>query len=152
MRQNFDPSIWGPHAWFFLETITMAYPDEPDKNDINNTKLFFNSLQYVIPCDKCRNNYKKHLSQFPLTNDVLKNRNTLFKWIVDVHNSVDYKKKKSYDDVFSYYITNYSDDKKKINRKSFFSRELKNSLNVILITFTIIFVHKIYKFIAFRKK
>ena len=29
MRQNFEPKVWGPHAWFFLETVAMGYSTDP---------------------------------------------------------------------------------------------------------------------------
>ena len=52
-------------------------------------KNFLLSLEYVIPCEKCRNSYSEHLKKFPLTDQVLLNRTELFKWIVDVHNLAD---------------------------------------------------------------
>ena len=27
---NLDPKIWGPHYWFFLDTIAMTYPNHPN--------------------------------------------------------------------------------------------------------------------------
>ena len=61
MRQNFEPKIWGNHAWFFLETICMAYPTNPSKSMKSSAKNFFLSLKDLIPCEKCRNNYILHL-------------------------------------------------------------------------------------------
>ncbi len=145
MRQNFEPTIWGPHAWFFLETITMAYPENPDKEDIKNTKMFFNSLQYVIPCEKCRKNYNKHLKLHPLNDNVLKDRSSLFKWIVDVHNSVDYSKKKKYDEDYRFYTNKYSDEpKQEISNNFEFTCKIKNIITVSLIVTFIIVLYKIY--------
>ena len=28
-----DPLIWGPHAWFFLHSITLVYPDNPSEQE-----------------------------------------------------------------------------------------------------------------------
>ena len=33
-----DPTIWGPHFWFFLHTIAMTYPIRP--NDITRKKYY----------------------------------------------------------------------------------------------------------------
>ena len=107
MRQNFEPTIWGPHAWFFLETITMAYSTEPTFQEKKAAEKFFKSLGTMIPCEKCRTNYKKHLKKHPLSEEVLSSRDNLFKWIVDVHNSVDPKKQKTYDETFKYYTNKY---------------------------------------------
>lgn len=81
MNQN----IWGPHAWFFLHTITFNYPEKPKQCDKDRYLRFFTSLQDVIPCKYCRNNYKRHLKEYPIK---LESRYSLSKWLVDVHNSV----------------------------------------------------------------
>ena len=33
-----DPTVWGPHYWFFLHTIAMAYPIRP--NDVTKKKHY----------------------------------------------------------------------------------------------------------------
>jgi len=108
MRQNFEPKVWGPHAWFFLETIAMGYSTDPTYEEKKAAENFFNSLHFMIPCDKCRNNYKKHLKIHPLNEKVLSSRDNLFMWIVDVHNSVDSNNTRSYDDTFKYYMKEFS--------------------------------------------
>jgi len=32
--------IWGPHAWIFLHSISLEYPDNPTNIDKNNMKNF----------------------------------------------------------------------------------------------------------------
>ena len=109
MRKDFNPKIWGPHAWFFLESVTMAYPTKPSFDEKKAAEQFFNSLQFMIPCDKCRNNYKLHLKKYPLTSKILSSRDNLFMWLVDVHNSVNSKKtNRSYDETFQYYNKQYN--------------------------------------------
>ena len=108
MRQNFEPKIWGPHAWFFLETAAMGYSTNPSNEEKKAAENFFNSLHFMIPCEKCRNNYKQHLKSHPLNDKVLSSRDNLFMWIVDIHNSVDPNNTKSYDDTFQYYMKEYS--------------------------------------------
>ena len=56
-----NPKIWGKHAWIFLHSITLAYPNCPTDEEKNNTKNFFISLENILPCYECRRNYKKHL-------------------------------------------------------------------------------------------
>ena len=107
MRQNFDSDIWGPHAWFFLETVCMGYPTDPSYEEKKQAENFFKALQFMIPCEKCRNHYKKHLKKYPLNGEVLSSRDNLFMWIVDIHNSVHKNKQKTYDDTFNYYMDMY---------------------------------------------
>jgi hypothetical protein len=145
MRQSFDPSIWGPHAWFFLETIVMSYPINPSEKQKINFKSFFYMLQFIIPCDKCRVNYLEHLKDYPLTDTVLKNRDNMFTWIVGVHNSVDPNKRRSAKETYDYYINQYSESPKKDNKKEYTcSKRKKNIFIVVMIILFIIIIHKIY--------
>ena len=77
MRLNFNPNIWGPSAWFFIESSILSYPDNPNNIEIENYKNFFNSLQYILPCSKCRHNYSIHIKKYPLTNQILSNKDNL---------------------------------------------------------------------------
>ena len=45
-----------------------------------NYKVYFESVQNVLPCSMCRNNYKKHLREIPIKN-YLKDKNSLYKWV-----------------------------------------------------------------------
>lgn len=83
-----EPSIWGPCAWFFLHTITFAYPSCPTEEDKWNMKQFFESLQPVLPCKKCQLNFSKHFEKHPLTYDILCSKKELIKWLIDIHNDV----------------------------------------------------------------
>ena len=83
-----NPEIWGPRAWFFLHTVALNYPDKPTNEDINDTKLFIKYFGKVIPCDKCKLNFKKHIIELPLTDKVLKDKKTFIKWMVEMHNKV----------------------------------------------------------------
>ena len=48
MRQNLNPNIWGPHAWFFLESIAIGYPDNPTKEEKIKAKNFFLLLESLL--------------------------------------------------------------------------------------------------------
>ena len=102
-----DPKVWGPHGWFFLHAVTLVYPNKPNEEDKTNMKNFISSAGKVLPCFKCRNNFKKHLIKLPLTDEVLLNRENLVKWLIDVHNEVNemiHKPKMSYEDAINIFI------------------------------------------------
>jgi len=82
------PDIWGPHVWKALHLISFAYPNDPTEKQKKTYKSFFETFYGVLPCSICSNNYKKHLEEIPLTNDVMKNRDSLVKWVIDIHNLV----------------------------------------------------------------
>ena len=60
-----DPKIWGPYFWFTLHTITLSYPDKPSYEKKRQYNDFFIGIQNVIPCPKCQEHYKNHLSLIP---------------------------------------------------------------------------------------
>ena len=106
MRQDFEPTIWGPKAWFFIGTIILSYPDNPTLNDKTTFKNFFNSLAYILPCRKCRYNYKNHIKSYPLNDKILNNKNNLIDWIVKIHN-LSMGKKITKKSMLNYYINQY---------------------------------------------
>lgn len=89
-----EPKIWGPHAWVFLHSITLTYPINPTNKQKSDYRTFFLTLQHVLPCYKCRVNYVNHLKKFPITESVLKTRQTLVNWLIDVHNEINIEKGK----------------------------------------------------------
>lgn len=105
-----NPAVWGKSAWIFLHSITMAYPVCPTELDQYNMKNFFISLQNILPCPTCKENYIKHLNELPLTKSKLASKESLIKWLIDFHNLVNRdngKKQLSYDDVQNIYSELY---------------------------------------------
>ena len=110
------PDIWGKHAWNFLHLVTMAYPENPTQYDKEKYHNFFDSIKYILPCEKCRNNMGSHLKKYPLTETVLSSRKMLVKWLIDLHNVVNYytgKDMLSYNEALSEMkkLTNPTNDK-----------------------------------------
>lgn len=109
-----DPKIWGPHAWIFLHSITFNYPINPTKDEINKHYNFFNSLEFVLPCETCRIHYKQNLKEYPLTKKILSTRDNLVKWLIKIHNNINKlnnKKSLTYEDVVDHYNNLYDDNK-----------------------------------------
>lgn len=82
-----DNKIWGPNFWFTLHTVTLGYPDNPTYVDKRRFNDFFVSVQYILPCPKCREHYSNHLSNFPISVS-LDNKESLVKWLFNLHNQV----------------------------------------------------------------
>ena len=76
-----DPKVWGPHAWFFLHSITLAYPKNPTDKDKIKYRNCFQLIAEVLPCDQCRQHFIKALSDTPLDDNVMSKRSHLVKWI-----------------------------------------------------------------------
>lgn len=82
------PATWGPYGWKFIHFVTLGYPHNPNIEQKQNYKNFFTSLGNVLPCSVCSNNYKNNLSELPLTDNILDDRDKLIKWAIDIHNMV----------------------------------------------------------------
>lgn len=85
---NISPSIWGESSWKFLHCITLGYPENPDEETKQAALNFFPSLGYLLPCIKCRNNFKKHMDVHPLNMEIVSDKSKLINWLLDVHNEV----------------------------------------------------------------
>jgi len=110
MTNSIKPAIWGPHGWKFLHYVSMGYPVNPSYEDKLNYKNFYHSLQHVLPCEKCAQNYKQNLVKLPIDNH-LENRDSLVKWVIDIHNKVNNelgKDKVEYEEALSLYTNEES--------------------------------------------
>ena len=137
-----EPKIWGPKLWFIIHTIALNYPDNPTYDQKRIHEDFFNSLVFLIPCEKCRIHYRQHINNNPVVNH-LTDSNTLFKYTIDLHNEVNKtlnKKQYSYEEAVKFYKMEYGDIPKGnsyLNKKTFIG------ITVSIILFAIGFL--IYK-------
>jgi hypothetical protein len=80
--------IWGPTLWHTLHIMSFNYPIKPTTQQKEYYYNFFISLEHVLPCKYCRDNYKKHLEKLPLNASKLKNRESFSKWLFEIHELV----------------------------------------------------------------
>ena len=145
-----DSKIWGPYFWFTLHTVTLAYPDKPNYQDKRHYHDFFLSLQNVLPCLTCRQHYKQHLQEFPVSSH-LDNRESLVKWCFILHNKVNLSLGK---DEFTY--DEFRDKYKKIYAPTIIQKVINNEninkykkykviLLIILLSGVIGIIYKFYR-------
>jgi len=136
--KNIDPNLWGPSLWTFLHYLTLAYPDNPTEEEQERMYDFLASLQIVIPCQKCRINFKSYLNE--MNSDVLSTKNTLVRWLFNVHNLVNKNTGKpqfSYDDFIKKYsqmkineeIKVESKDESNEKIKEYFDNKMSNGMS-----------------------
>jgi FAD-linked sulfhydryl oxidase len=82
---HFDPTIWGPHYWFFLHTVAETYPDSP--NEITKRKYYdlIQNMPLFIPISEMGNRFSHYLDKYPVT-PYLDNRDSFIRWVVFIHN------------------------------------------------------------------
>lgn len=148
MNQN----IWGPKLWFFLHSLTLNYPVKPEECDKKKIIDFFTSLENILPCKYCRQNYKRNLVEFPIRANSKKD---LFEWLVDLHNEVnglEGKKTYSYKEILKIYENEYD---KKFDLQEDFSKNdrqlCKNNMSDYIPLF-LIFIFAIISYLYFYGK
>lgn len=82
---------WGPAAWKFLHTATFAYGNAEGivtDEDKHAARSLFESLRFMLPCKNCCSHYCDALEKRPLSEHVLRSKDSLSRWFVEIHNDV----------------------------------------------------------------
>lgn len=80
-----DPRIWGRSMWRSLLNIVKGAPETLSAKQRRSYELFFTSLGDILPCERCKVNYKKHLAELPPITD---SRKQMLAWLHAIHNKV----------------------------------------------------------------
>lgn len=85
-----NPSVWGKYQWTSIHFSALGYPKKPSIETKNAFRMYFNEiLPEILPCEGCRKHLRHTLkNELPITDKDLQNKDTLFKWTVDLHNIV----------------------------------------------------------------
>ena len=94
MKLKMPPEVWGPFFWHTIHIVALGYPEKPTYAHKKAVKEFFESLQYLIPCEVCRTHYTQNLTVMPITPH-LDRRQDLFKWTIELHNRVNQQLQKA---------------------------------------------------------
>jgi hypothetical protein len=68
--------------------MSFNYPVAPTEEQRRNYKIFFDSLENVLPCRHCRENLSKNMTATDYGEHVFKDRATLSKWVYELHEHV----------------------------------------------------------------
>lgn len=86
--RGISPKYWGPCGWAMIHYIALGYPKHPTNAHKQQYTAFFETLGNVLPCLKCRNNFRRHLTHAPPTAALAEGKDALFAWTVRLHNIV----------------------------------------------------------------
>jgi hypothetical protein len=109
---SLDPTIWGPHYWFFLHTIALTYPIRP--NEVSKKKHYelIQNLPLFIPVESIAGEFSKLLEQYPIL-PYLDSRDAFVRWIHFIHNKINEKLEKPKISMNDFYIRYYEEYKPK---------------------------------------
>ena len=145
-----DSTVWGPHLWFYLHTISFNYPEKPLQEEKNNYYNFFYSLTKTLPCIFCRNHYTEFFNQNPIRPHLDTTKNLIL-WVLKCHNNVNKLHNKpewTFEQLDAYYkkkyieepIEQYTNNNNNNNNKECPFNKYKLSISVSLIIIIVLIV------------
>jgi len=107
-----DPTVWGPHMWFFLHTISMSYPARPNSVTKKKYYEFIQNLPMFIPVEHMSGEFTKLLNDYPVQ-PYLDKRDTFIRWVWFIHNKINQKLEKPQITLSEFYKKYYEEYKSK---------------------------------------
>jgi hypothetical protein len=107
-----DPSVWGPHYWFFLHTLAMTYPHHPNAVTKKKYYEFIQNLPLFLPVEEISSEFSKLLDKYPIA-PYLDNRESLVRWFHFIHNKINQKLEKPEITLNEFYVKYYDEYKSK---------------------------------------
>jgi hypothetical protein len=100
--QMYDPVIWGPSVWSFLDIIAFHYPTYP--NDVIKKKYydFIQNLPLFLPHYEISKDFQELLNLYPIK-PYLDNKKSLVQWVHFIHNKINEKLEKPIISLETYY-------------------------------------------------
>lgn len=90
-RLNLPTNLWGEKAWVYLHSVALGYPINPTQRDKQDYKSFFYHMGLTLPCEKCRNHFRKHWNKKKI-DPYLESPEKIFEWTVILRNEVNKSK------------------------------------------------------------
>jgi len=102
-----NPNVWGPPFWFTIHNGICKYPISASNIQKERMKGFILGIPVMLPCEICKIHANNFIDDSKKDLDLIcSKRESLFKWSVDFHNSVNKrnnKKEISYEEAKNIY-------------------------------------------------
>lgn len=82
-----NPTIWGPHYWFFLHSVARHYPKHPTPIHRKIHYRLIMNFHEFIPDSKCAKSFSALLKENPIS-PYLDSRKDFMRWTNHIHNAV----------------------------------------------------------------
>ena len=107
-----DPKVWGPHMWFFINTIAMTYPNRPNAVTKKKYYDFMQNLPMFIPIEHMSGEFSKLLDEYPIQ-PYLDTKESFIRWVWFIHNKINEKLEKPQITLNDFYKQYYEEYKPK---------------------------------------
>ena len=140
---DLDANIWGPHYWFFLDSIAMNYPQYP--NDFIKKKYYdlIQNFPEFIPNNKIAKYFTEILNKYPIK-PYLDNKKSLIRWVHFIHNNINDLLEKPKIKLDEFYVKYYNHYKNTKLKTQIYKKIKKNIIFISIVTFLIILVYYLY--------
>lgn len=111
---DLDPQVWGPHYWFFLESVAYTYPEYPNKTTKRKYYDLIHNLPLFIPHTKIADEFASLLDKYPVS-PYLDKKDSFKRWVNFIHNRINDKLDKprvNLADAESMYFQTYKNHRK----------------------------------------
>ena len=105
-----DPSVWGPHYWFFLHTLAMTYPQRPNSVTKKKYYEFIQNLPLFLPVEQISGEFSKIIEKYPIM-PYLDNRDSFVRWMHFIHNKINEKLEKPQISLNAFFVKYYDEYK-----------------------------------------
>lgn len=105
----FDPTIWGPHYWFFLHTLSHSYPETPNAVTKRKYYDFLQNLPLFIPNPEIGDKFSQLLDKYPAS-PYLDSRESFIRWVIFIHNKINAmtgKEQLTFSEAYDRYLSEY---------------------------------------------
>ena len=95
IKNTSNPTIWGPSFWFTIHNGICTYPISASLIQKERMKGFILGIPVMLPCEICKVHATHYIDDIKKQLDIIcSGRDSLFKWSVDFHNSVNKRNNK----------------------------------------------------------
>ena len=143
MSEYLDPSVWGPHYWFFLHTIAMTYPYHPNAVTKKKFYEFIQNLPIFIPVEEISKEFSRLIDKYPIT-PYLDNRDTLVRWTHFIHNKINQKLEKPEITLQEFFVKYYNEYKSKNIKLAQYYKILSKIGYFLIIIAIIVIIYYLY--------
>jgi hypothetical protein len=78
----------GAAAWTYVHAVAQTYPWYPSSSDVTRYRAFITLLGELFTCKVCAGNWMQKLKAHPMTDEVMRDRESLNVWLIDRHNEI----------------------------------------------------------------
>jgi hypothetical protein len=139
-----DSTIWGPHFWFMLHTISLIYPKHPNAVIKKKYYDFIQNIPSFLPDKTSSNNFKDLLDLYPIT-PYLDSRESIIKWMHFIHNKVNELLKKKKISIDEFYVNYYEQYKPRETKLLEYKKIKEKMVYLVIMVLLLVICYLLYK-------